>query len=208
MLSGFPVMSNPDRPLSHVYQSRTFTPRGRGRGLTRPSTYNANVREPHESTTLAVRGLQAAGHTNAATAFREPVAVQGPPPRPLPVNGLGDAIYIGDWIDLTTGQTLAHVHVFGRLHMHLYANVRVNSRLVGRAVLTGLGVDEPPLPRLQTAKINLRLASKTDSFKDVGTLWLCVQSETALTADILTVAYVPRSERVSVHVVRCNCYKD
>lgn len=170
---------------------------GMGRGQQRPRP--TNVREPHRSTTVAIHGRQA-----IAAVTREPVALQGPPPRPLPVDPAGGAVYLGDWVDMHTGQTLAHVHVFGRLPMHLYAGVREEARLVGRAVLTALGAEPPVLPHNPyQCKINLRMAS--GSFKDVGTLWMSLHKST-LDIEELTVHYSarPRHQCVTLHVFRCH----
>ena len=149
--------------------------------------------------------------TGIATLIQQAEFLQGPPPPPLPLDLTGAPVYMGDWINLTTGQTLAHVHVLGHLTMHVYSDVRVQSRFVGRAVLTSLGVEQPRLPHHESrsgVKINLRMANRRDNFRDVGTLWLTVPTDICDREELMTLSHRRRRSYASLHIQRCNCYRD
>ena len=149
--------------------------------------------------------------TGIATLIQQAEFLQGPPPPPLPLDLTGAPVYVGDWINLSTGQTLAHVHVLGHLTMHVYSDVRVQSRLVGRAVLTSLGVEQPRLPHHESrsgVKINLRMANRRDNFRDVGTLWLTVPTDICDREELMTLSHRRRRSYASLHIQRCNCYRD
>ena len=111
---------------------------------------------------------------------------------------------MGEWINLTTGQSLAHVSVLGELLVHEYADVRVGTERVGCAVVTALGGDPPPMSDPNRIKVNLRLCSSAH-YKDVATLWLGLPYDILERADMLKVCYRSSRKTVMLHVVRCVC---
>ena len=135
-----------------------------------------------------------------------PFVVRGPTPPPIPVTAAGAPVYMGEWINLTTGQSLAHVHVMGELLMHEYADVRVDSKRLGCAVLTLLAAKPPPMTDPDRIKVNLRLCSS--DFNDVGTLWLGLPLGILESEDMFNVRYRSCGKTATLHVVKCICYMD